>query len=1309
MLIQSSVLILVLWLLDLVLRHRVRAVVRYWIWLLILVKLVLPPSLSSPTSLVSWIGGRLPAAATVTFVSEPPVAVQKEIGSPVTAPMPTGAPPLPQATSASPAHETLVSAALVAPTWQAMALLAWVAVVIIMLVLLIQRAFFVLALIAQSQEAPEGLRALLESCRRHMGVRGVVGVRLSSLSAGPSVCSLRRPVILMPEPIARQLETRQLRSVLFHELAHIKRGDLWINLVQTLLQIAYLYHPLLWLANVQIRRIREQAVDEAVLAALGEDAEDYPRTLLSISKLAFGRPALSLRLLGVVESKRALAARIRRMVSRPFPKSARLGALGLAAIVLTAIVLLPMARGREGGAQDPSQGKPASSVAAWRGSVTVELLGLRAYPGTGKPWWRADGTPVAGESFPEFQTRDPAYNDPNARVRVMAFRLAGASLRDVTLTWSLTNARESSFAPAYEDADRRVLRPVQILVARFADEAVAADLKIGIGVGVWKGAAAAADAGGRATAFARDNITQSDVIYHPAQERDGSLHVTATHLLGRDYDCRIVAEDGNHNVLEPARYNNSGDKMRLCTSVLNVPLAQVKWFRLQARPYEWIEIKNIHLTPDSQQEANPAGPSLLPRGTQTTAKDSPAARTPAGVVVEEQGTPVTAPPAAQQAGGAIAGVVLDPNGRPIAKAVVTLENKDLLLLPQPVKLGPQMRQVIRPDTTQTEAQGRFRFPDLTPGQTELSAAAPGYRTAYLRGIVTGSPAVTFVLHEPCSYRLSGMVADISCHAVAGVEVTFLEETLSGPGRDSDGPPVTMHTDATGLFRLDRLLPPAEGRSVRRWLYARKPGYGAWGTQLDTTGGQTTVLIKLMAEEKVTGVVKDEAGAPIAGATVMLSSGWGRFGSFRFAPTWRHLAPQTMTQADGSFTLGQLPTESDLSLQVRAEGFVSGGLWPVRTGKFSSYAIRRGDTTTIMGSAGDPNAPLTITLPESSRYRGVAPTAAVPEDRQTPLPPGATVGVKTQWPVSEGGNGHFYQAVRMPKPLPWKEADRLAKLLSGHLVTITSEAENNFVFRLIDDDTYWYHSYNWRGPWIGAVQPPGSVEPAGGWSWVTGESFTYARWDAQQPNNFNGTQENRLVFGNQRARIPTWNDVVEDFPEVVSFVVEWDDPPAGMTTWPVSQGGNGHSYRVVRVPEGLTWDQANEAAQAQGGYLATITSAGENAFVFSLMQDPLYWNGPRGPWLGGYQTPGHGLREGWVWVTGEPFVYSPWSPGQPNDAGGVDETRLEYGWGAATPADTWNDQPDWFRGVPSYVVERDPSGPTRVMAPGPAAGATLAGR
>ena len=110
-----------------------------------------------------------------------------------------------------------------------------------------------------------------------------------------------------------------------HELAHIKRGDLWVNLAQSLLQIVYFYNPLLWLANVVIRRVREQAVDEMVLVAMGEKSKSYPQTLINVAKLAFKRPALSLRLIGVVESKSALSGRVKKMLNQPIPKSAKLG------------------------------------------------------------------------------------------------------------------------------------------------------------------------------------------------------------------------------------------------------------------------------------------------------------------------------------------------------------------------------------------------------------------------------------------------------------------------------------------------------------------------------------------------------------------------------------------------------------------------------------------------------------------------------------------------------------------------------------------------------------------------------------------------------------------------------------------------------------------------------------------------------------------------------------------------------------------------------------------------------------------------
>ena len=126
----------------------------------------------------------------------------------------------------------------------------------------------------------------------------------------------------------------------------------------------------------------------------------------------------------------------------------------------------------------------------------------------------------------------------------------------------------------------------------------------------------------------------------------------------------------------------------------------------------------------------------------------------------------------------------------------------------------------------------------------------------------------------------------------------------------------------------------------------------------------------------------------------------------------------------------------------------------------------------------------------------------------------------EWLVSEGGNGHFYEAIAVPGGISWTNASQAANLKGGYLVTITSQAENDFVHHLINNEMYWDGP---SGPWIGGYQPEGSPEPAGGWRWVTEEPFLYTNWNDQQPNEFNGNNENRIHFG-YIARTPFWNDV-----------------------------------------------------------------------------------------------------------------------------------------------------------------------------------------
>ena len=143
-------------------------------------------------------------------------------------------------------------------------------------------------------------------------------------------------------------------------------------------------------------------------------------------------------------------------------------------------------------------------------------------------------------------------------------------------------------------------------------------------------------------------------------------------------------------------------------------------------------------------------------------------------------------------------------------------------------------------------------------------------------------------------------------------------------------------------------------------------------------------------------------------------------------------------------------------------------------------------------------------------------------------------------------------------------------------------------------------------------------------------------------------------------------------------------------WEKSAGGNGHCYKAVAVTNGITWTQAEKLARAEGGYLACITSEQENGFVFKLIDSPKLFNAwGSGPALGGWQLDGSTeAGGGWCWVSGEPWNYSNWISGQPDNTGGGQD-RLSFCRGSPNaPGATWDDIHRNDKSLPGYVIERD---------------------
>ena len=586
MLVQSSVLIAILLLADLLLRRKVRAVFRYWLWMLVLAKLVLPSSLSSPVSVGSWFGDELASVKVSDSVAvfkpadapekQTHVAIELSSEVPLVVPARDVMPMVPEV-SAQPAASTAVV------TWQGVVFLAWVAAVAVMLLLLLQRAMFVIGLVGQAKEANNLMNDALNYCRRQMGMKGKVGLKVSANATSPAVCGLWRPVILVPENLGPNLGANGLRTVLLHELAHIKRADLWVNLAQTILQIIYFYNPLLWLANAVIRRVREQAVDEAVQVAMGANAQSYPETLVNVAKLAFKRPALSLRLIGVVESKSALKGRIKRMLNRPIPKSAKLGIVGLLTILITAAVLLPMASGKAKavGFWHTSETAKDYKVTLRNGS-TMELIAINMYPSHNKQWWRADGElldyNIITSDRSNYPSDDPGYEFVLKKAGDCSFRIH--KIRGSNLSSGLT-----------------VVEPEGLLACRvhINKKYKKTTLEIAVESGQWNTILETDGTCSTGTTDKRKRI----VIAHK-QKAGNATTISSSDDLNYKEASRIIAidADGKEHT-GSAITDTSINRLRHRVIKFDGILPKnIKMFKFQTCPYDYYKFKNVSLKPN---------------------------------------------------------------------------------------------------------------------------------------------------------------------------------------------------------------------------------------------------------------------------------------------------------------------------------------------------------------------------------------------------------------------------------------------------------------------------------------------------------------------------------------------------------------------------------------------------------------------------------------------------------------------------------------------------------------------------------------
>lgn len=324
---QVGLLAVLLWLVSVPLRKS-PASVRYFLWLLLFVKLLVSPALSTP-----WSAG--------TILSRLPVDVVVRPASPASETQAADANVSMQALSVGRGRPIARDSARRQTGVAATALIVWAAVAAFLLLLLaVQWLRFTRRILGSCHDAPESVLRVFRKQQIVLGTsRG--SLRLCDAITTPAVCGLFRPKILLPADWQDDFSEEDLASVIAHELAHVKREDLLVGWATTALTCLYWFHPAVWVANRYLRREREMACDDAALLATGREGRAYSGTILRVAERFSERVPAGVGLLGLLEMSDNLLHRVRSAGDTTRPR--RIGA-GSLALVLLMLTVLPMGR-----------------------------------------------------------------------------------------------------------------------------------------------------------------------------------------------------------------------------------------------------------------------------------------------------------------------------------------------------------------------------------------------------------------------------------------------------------------------------------------------------------------------------------------------------------------------------------------------------------------------------------------------------------------------------------------------------------------------------------------------------------------------------------------------------------------------------------------------------------------------------------------------------------------------------------------------------------------------------------------------------
>jgi beta-lactamase regulating signal transducer with metallopeptidase domain/Tol biopolymer transport system component len=383
--IVASVVICLILVLQKLLGRRLGPRWSHALWLVLLLRMVLPWTPPSPVSLFRLVPASLlsDAARDITD-SSPHTDALRAIDSvgltettTVAARTPAGTPDGPTKPRAQEITRTAHPSIPLRAGLRRMLPLLWLVGAVLLAGHLAASNFALWRIIKREHPLTEQpILELFEQCKTQMGVQTIVALVSSERVRTAALFGFVRPRLLMPRQMLDTATPQEMRYVFLHELAHLKRHDIYLGWLTSLLQVLHWFNPLVWFAFYRMRSDRELACDALVLTRTkAEESHDYGRTMVGLlGRFSCARPLPAMA--GILESKSQLKRRIT-MIAQFKNNSYRWSPLAVTLVVVLSCASLPDAGSRK--AAQPSAANP-TGVSASQAEETTGLAPDRNAP-----------------------------------------------------------------------------------------------------------------------------------------------------------------------------------------------------------------------------------------------------------------------------------------------------------------------------------------------------------------------------------------------------------------------------------------------------------------------------------------------------------------------------------------------------------------------------------------------------------------------------------------------------------------------------------------------------------------------------------------------------------------------------------------------------------------------------------------------------------------------------------------------------------------------------------------------------------------